>query len=352
MNDKAEEFSKALEKYKKQNANVLLPSTRIEGLSDWHEPVIDQVSLSSDPEDGDVYVQQQGNRNNATKYAITKQGLMKLSACAGIMWHPTECHRTDDRRDRNYVSFQAVGGVRKADGTPIFVKAEYDLDFDVIQDELEEQYRNKADGYEKDPDKYGWWHNMSDEAQEAYIQKCIRRDLLQKRKHKMKLAESGAMNRVVRSLLGLKSTYKKTELEKPFVMARIVIKPDFNDKDVRQAMITASIKSITGVYGGDVDFPHSDFSKEHEIIEIPPDDDPDPEPEEPPEVPPEDDQDSAERDFLDADKEVQMDTLRSMAKQLKKEFKEFKDDPACEGFKRIDFYRYLKERIDDDSIPF
>lgn len=354
--EKADRFSLALEKYKEQKANILLPSTRIEGLSDWHEPVIDHVSLNPDPGEGDVYIQEKSNqRDKPSKYAITKQGLMKLSACAGIMWHPSECRRTDDRRDRDYVSFQAVGGVRKADGTPIFVKAEYDLDFEVIEDEIEQQYRGKQKGYDKD--EPGWWTKLGPNGQEDYVQKCIRRDLLQKRKHKVKLAESGAMTRVIRSLLGLKSTYSPSELSKPFVMARIVIKPDFSDKEVRQAMIAASIKSITGVYGGMPEFPKVDLPHESAIIELNEDDyrptgDPDPSG---------DDNGDGEPTQADLDREAfmnlkppgQVEALKVLAKSKNYDLTAIKAPLEKWGeVHRVGFYDKLVEPENDDDIPF
>ena len=78
---------------------------------------------------------------------------------------------------------------------------------------------------------------------------CVQRDMLQKRKHKLKLAESGAMSRVVREILGLKNAYTVAELAKPFVMARIVFRPDYNDKDVKEKMLQAHIQAMTGIYG-------------------------------------------------------------------------------------------------------
>ena len=57
------------------------------------------------------------------------------------------------------------------------------------------------------------------------------------------------MNRVLRSLLGIKQAYTTEELKKPFVMVRIVFRPDFSDKEVRQQFLSAQIKAMTGVYG-------------------------------------------------------------------------------------------------------
>lgn len=49
------DISTALEKYKQAGANLLMPSTQIAGLSEFHKPIIETVKLSSDPSDGDVY---------------------------------------------------------------------------------------------------------------------------------------------------------------------------------------------------------------------------------------------------------------------------------------------------------
>lgn len=264
--DTSKEITLALDKAKKEGANLLLPSTTLETLSEFHQPVIDSVVLSSEADDGDIYLQEKGTGKKPSKYAIAKQGLLKLSNCAGVIWHPTETRRTDNRADRNYVSYQAVGGVRKTDGTPIFFKAEYDVDFEVVEDEIREQYRLKAQKYEsaKGDEDYKWWHKKSKQEKADYLENCVRRDLLQKRKHKLKLAETGAMNRVIRALLNLKNTYTKAELQKPFVIARIVLKPDYNDPEVKRLLVEASVKAMTQIYGPEsasdifqpVDLPH------------------------------------------------------------------------------------------------
>jgi len=245
---------KELDVYRKQKANVLVPTTKIAGLSDFHKPVVDEVYLSSNPEDGDVYYDK-----ITKKWRITKVGLNKLSVVAGIIWHPTECRRTDNRSDRDYVSFQAVGGIRKADGTPVFFKSEFDIDMDVVRDEAHDLYSKKY----RDQD---WFKKMSEKNQEVYVQDKIRNEIIQKRKHKLKLCESGAMNRVIRSLLGLKSGYTKEELAKPFVMVRIVLQPDYDDKDVRKMLIERSMDAMAGIYG-DRPTTANSFPQE-EIIDI------------------------------------------------------------------------------------
>jgi hypothetical protein len=248
MQQTAQVLHNTLEDFRASGAHLLLPSTHVSELPRFHKIVVDEVYLSPKTEDGDVYPQQTGGGSPA-KYAPTRQGLMKLANAAGIMWDPARCQRLDDRRDKEYVSYQAVGGIKKIDGSPLFFKAEYDLDFEVVEEEIREGYENKARMYDKDRQKYGWWHKMDGPSQEAYIEKCIRRDVLQKRKHKAKLAETGAMTRVVRALLGLKSAYTAKELEKPFIVVRTVFQPDYSDPETKRQIAAASVQAVAGIFG-------------------------------------------------------------------------------------------------------
>ncbi len=352
----------SIEQYRARSYNVLVPSQTMRSYSDMHEPVLEQVFISPNTDDGDVYEQEKAYGKKPAKYALTKQALMKLSSCAGIMWHPTETRRTDNRSDKDYISYQAVGGVRKSDGAWIFFKSEYDLDFEVIEMEIEESYRKKQAGYESDQENK-WWPKMTSEQQEAYIQGCIRRDLLQKRKHKLKLAESGALNRVTRTLLGIKNTYTRKELESPFVVARVVFKPDYNDPAVRRQLTQASISAVTNIFGPAPVFnpgirtaptpsATDDIPVCHEFINI------DPEPEIEPEAQPEaggetviqDDKPArfTEDDFRALTKEDKMSCLRDLAREAGEDLKTLtKQQP---DWTMSDHFKYLTSKLDD--IPF
>lgn len=242
---KVEDISTQLEKFKAAGANLLMPSTHIAGLSEYHQPVIETVLLSTDPNDGDVYAHDDAPAGPTKKWRPTKQALMKLSVCAGVLWSAEQSKRMDNGSDRNYIAYKAVGGIKKADGQPVFFSAEYDLDFEVLAEELRTLYEGKAKYLKKDNGQRA----ATDKEKVDYVEYCVNRDLLQKRKNKLKLCEAGAMNRVLRMLLGLKQTYTTKELEQPFVMARIVFRPDFTDAAVKKQFIDASIKAMTGIYG-------------------------------------------------------------------------------------------------------
>ena len=323
MQQTAQDLHATLEGFKGEGAHLLLPSTYVSELPPYHKIVVDQVYLSPKVEEGDVYMQERGGNSGPAKYAPTRQGLMKLANAAGIMWDPARCIRLDDRRDRDYVSYQAVGGIKKVDGSPLFFKAEYDLDFEVVEEEIREGYENKAKLYEKDPGKYGWWHKMDQDGQDAYIEKCIRRDVLQKRKHRAKLAETGAMTRVVRALLGLKSAYTTKELESPFIVVRTVFQPDYSDPETKRQMAVASVQAIAGVFGP-LRQP-SPLRLVEPPVNVTPIEYPEI-PEDVPEVPPEDDEpqggpeegefpEPVVADFLSQDIEERIATIGAAAKQ-------------------------------------
>ena len=242
---KVEDISTELEKFKQAGANLLMPSTHIAGLSEYMQPILETVLISSDPNSGDVYAHDTEKDGPTKKWRPTKQALMRLSVCAGVIWSPSETKRVDNGADRNYIAYKAVGGIKKADGQPVFFSAEYDMDFEVLAEEIRANYEGKAKFLKKDNGQRA----ATEQEKKEYIEFCVSRDLLQKRKNKLKLCEAGAMNRVLRMLLGLKQTYTTKELAQPFVMARIVFKPDFTDKAVRDKFLDASIKSMTGIYG-------------------------------------------------------------------------------------------------------
>ena len=328
-----------IERAKKAGMNMLIPSTHIEGMSELHAPVIDYVEISPDPKAGDVYFHKESG-----KFVFAKQGLMKISRAAGIMWHPVETRRSDNRADRNYVSYRALGGVRMPDGEIAWIPGEYDMDLEVIEDELQGQYL--ASGKKK---------KKSGNELEDYVNYCVKRDLLYKRKHRVKLCETGAMSRVIRSLIvDLKAGYTQKELSFPFVVTRIIFKPDYRDPKTRDIMIQKGIESSMSVYGNDetrlplpeppsLEIPHDDgSSNDHGAPTI----------KEPPEEPEADTMSHKKADFEAADEKGQIDTLKTLAKrkgydlkQLTKPLDEFTDD------QRGGFFDKLMEMADLD-MPF
>jgi len=240
-------------KYREDGYNVLLPSQSIQQFGQFHEPSIEVVQLETDEDSGDVYVQswmKDGQGNSVPKtYSLAKPGLLKLATCAGIVWDPVNTKRVDDGHDKKFCCYQAVGMLQRSDGRWITLKNMYEVDLEVIEEELYDLYKRKCRDW-----------NRGDRSEADFVEylkqwvaDSVRRELLKKRKHKLRLAESGAMMAVIRSLLAIKSHYTKVELSKPFVVPRVVFNPDTSDPEIRAAILTQGKKAIASAYGEEWD---------------------------------------------------------------------------------------------------
>jgi len=332
---------KAIAEARAAEHNVLTADISLKGLSEWHVPVVEQVVFDvqivgrdGQPVGGDIYLQAKNEDERKRRYAISRQGLSKLAVAAGIIWSANETRRTDNRACRDYVSFQAVGGLQKPDGTYTFMKAEYDLDMEVVEEEMIGQKKKE-------------WE--------------IKKEMIQKRKHKLKLCESGAKDRVIRELLGIKATYPLEQIKKPFVILRITVRPDYNDADVKRAMLGAMIQNMAGIYGGapaqQIGYEEPiDVTPEPVDPPLPPSDPPPPaqEPGSQPEPKTEDHDPWAgqnasdpETDFKNSSPEDQIKILEAMMKRkgydqsrLKKPLQKF------DGYERVGFFTHLNSLQD------
>ncbi|WP_022667893.1 hypothetical protein [Desulfospira joergensenii] len=226
MGEAAINIEAYLEEERQKGAIVFLPSAIIP--DSFYRPVVETVWLTDD----DIYKSQ-------GKFRIKYEGLCKLSGKAGIEWSPMDSGRTDDGRDKLYISFRAVGLIRKADGKLYPTACNYELDLELEKEDLEEQYRKKAE-------EKSW---KDDRAKIIWINDKVKRDWFHKRRHKHSLSESGARARVIRSILGLPSQYQKKNeiLDRPFVIVRFVL--DHQNPDIKQALLTAARENMSAVFG-------------------------------------------------------------------------------------------------------
>lgn len=246
-----------IQEAKDKKWNMLTPTISLAGLARFQKPVVETLQLSASPDDGDVYpastVHQksdddEGQAKKGSKLRLTGRALEKLGSLANITWNLAMCGRTDNGKDPNYISWQAVGGITKPDGTRYWLKGEYDLDLLVLKEEIENQAKKRYASALKSNQQWAAW--IKKMTLQEFIQYILDRDFSQKRKHARKLCETGAKNRVIRALLGLKNEYTAEEVAKPFVVARIVFQPDYEDPGTKQALLSMHLQSMMGVYGG------------------------------------------------------------------------------------------------------
>ena len=323
----------------KDGANLLLPQQILSEIPAMHNVTVEYVQLSSKVDEGDIYPKQGDDK----KFILTKQGIMKLCACAGVEWNWQYCGRTDNGKDRDYISYRVVGMIRKLDGTWMSLQGEYDLDFEVLEDDLREQYKAKCKNW-----------NKSQAEKEAYVEASTRKELIRLRRYKMGRCETGAMLRALRGLLTLKNSYTKTELEKPFVIARLAFQPDYNDPEIRKQFVSAATQAISGVFGGSKGLPAPspiNITPEPEL-DAPETSDQNDDISEPSE---DDIYLSDEIDFANADDDQQVSTLKELAEKTGTKLSDVRLSPEHKS-KRLDLYKYLKSLPEIapnyDDIPF
>jgi len=336
----AEKIQQEIEEEQERGAIIFLPSAIVP--ESFYRPVIEKIWLT----DNDIYSAQ-------SKIRVRYEGLLKLANAAGIEWSAPDSGRADNGGDKLYVAFRAVGLIRKADGKLYPTASSYDLDLELVKEELEEQYRQKAKTM----------NNKSDQEKEDYIQYCVSRDWLHKRKHKVTLAESGAKARVIRSILGLQSQYSNKEdiTGRPFVIVRFVL--DHQNPDIKQAMLAAAQENMSAIYGNG-SLPQAlprfeSAAAEGDVIDLPFK----PEntalaPDAPlypkaranlkkhPDVPFENEMNSMALDFENSDIDVQVRTLEDLCKKKNYDLNNYLKQTKCglhqlSSAKRLEFFNYL-----------
>jgi uncharacterized small protein (DUF1192 family) len=232
--------------YPQEKFNLLIPVKTYQEISPLHKMIINEVQISPRLEDKDVY------NESGQGLALTKKGLLKLMAASNIqvlesksvltqkcskcaeMARVTrqapkcfECPYGDD------VAYCVTIAVPEASGTHRIIKATKELRMeDCISSMTEAQYKK---------------------FKPFRTEQC----------------ESKALNRALREGLMVKTTYTAKELEKPFVVGLVM--PNFNDPDLKKAMIANVSNNAMSLYGSQEINSNRLSLPQSEVIEIPPD---------------------------------------------------------------------------------
>lgn len=212
------------QQYPAERFNLLVPMQTVAEIADIHKPVMNAVQISTNLDDGEIYVQEKaksawtdrnGNPHPATpaKYALTKKGLNKLMRAAGIkilgtrpiipstcqkcaevnrsIGRPVNCGACGNKD----VKFEARISVPQLTGESIEIVAHKEI---IVQD--------VTDG-------------MSEAQRKEFL------------KFRSEMCETKAINRALRAAMHIKGTYTLQELQKPFVVAYLV--PNLDNETVK-----------------------------------------------------------------------------------------------------------------------
>lgn len=215
-----------LNDYPADRYNVLVPVTTMQAASNLQRITVSEVLLDArqDTENKgpskDIYYEK-----SSYKYAITKVGGMKLSAAANISIVSTVPGRTETCQ--RCIEMARATGKARACGTCPHV---YDVAVTVTI---------------RVPEPAGGFRLMQatkeidcDLSRKSMTEAQFNRFL----PHRTAMAESKAFMRAIRAALGLAGGYDMQDLQKPFIVARIV--PNLDAPEIRDAVANNYLQSM------------------------------------------------------------------------------------------------------------
>jgi hypothetical protein len=191
--------------------NVVTPATAVGALPEGCGIALSVVQID---------IEHESNPVGGGKNALAKVALDKIAGALGVSWIPDSCYRADDGSDPHYCHFKVAGYYRAFDGQPQIIIGEKQLDL-----------------REGSPMLAKLAHEAKDGVGENQI-RMMRAFILEH-------AESKAKNRAIRSL-GVRSSYPRAQLEKPFVCARIMFTGQTDDPQLKQQFATMTAEAFLG----------------------------------------------------------------------------------------------------------
>lgn len=211
----------------RQNYHLVAPATVCGSLPEGCEVAFALVQVNPD----DCYPLSGG------KLGLDGTSIKQIGSAAGVSWDDRASGRLDDGSDPHYCHFQAVGYVRNFDGSLRKLTGSVEIDARDGSPQIEEirtEARNARDrnGNPSPRDPSG--------------------QILELRKFLLRHAETKAKLRAIADM-GIKRSYERKELSKPFAVARLMWTGYSDDPELRRIFAMkqadAMIGGIAGLYG-------------------------------------------------------------------------------------------------------
>lgn len=149
---------------------------------------------------------------------LSKSALNKLAGAVGIAWSGTESRRLDNGSDARYVHYRAVGYLRDFSGQIVPVKGEKVMDLRDGSPQIAAMRSRAESKAARSGEKVADW-------------KAQLRDM---RLFILEHAETKAQLRAIRSLPGVRTSFTKEELAKPFFGVRLQLTGQSDDPELRR----------------------------------------------------------------------------------------------------------------------
>jgi len=228
----ATDITKRLE-YAAKHYHLVSPAPACSRLPEGCSVTMSSVLVDAENETYDV---------GGKKLGLGKTALQRIGNAAGVSWDAQQSGRLDDSSDPHYCNWKAVGSMRHLDGTEVQLLASKEMDLregsaqiEALRQRYEEKYRK----WEKDG-KQGW------------APKDPSAQIREMRLHIQAHAETKAQLRAIRAV-GIRSSYTREELQKPFIVARLQWTGESDDPALRtmfaEKTADAFLGGVRSLYG-------------------------------------------------------------------------------------------------------
>jgi hypothetical protein len=239
-----------LQNYPADKYNLLYPSESAIDISPIFEIIEEVVRINPDPKQQEVFDAgsfQDGGKW-ITKLGLSKTALEKLSYAAGIVFDSMETGQVPTDRPKE-IQFKVQGALQKLDGT--YVRATKTKTVNLIELEKEQRERLEAKALQGDLKKDRRVLEAGTKECNDYIEGALKLFMIKETKDAPQKAETGAYNRVIRSLLGLRPYYTEKDLQKPFVVIKVALNTAvlMMDASTRQMVLMNALNAQTNVFG-------------------------------------------------------------------------------------------------------
>jgi hypothetical protein len=218
-----------------EQCHLVSPAPVCGRLPEGYELAITMVRI--DPYGRGVYAITGDKKNPSPEdeVGLDKTSLIQISNAAGADWVASQ--RADDRRTQFFCAWEAVAEVQLLDGRKVKRRGNVDIDARDGSGYISE-IRSKAERRARENPE---WKNDGGESQ-----------LLELRKFYTRHAESKAMERAIANL-GIRRSYKRKDLEKPFAVVSLSFTGRSDDPETRryfaQRIADAALGSANNLYG-------------------------------------------------------------------------------------------------------
>ncbi|TGY90881.1 hypothetical protein E5329_23885 [Petralouisia muris] len=257
----------------RNNYNLAIPFVETQQINPFYKMSVSLLCVDTDERASQIFKVGSRILNNKRRedlYSLSKPFLQRLATEAGIQFGPGAGDVS--KVDENTWKASAFGAIRLPDGN-----MRTSNNFKVIDLAMEEKkyrmaYEEKAESgivdYKAAEDaakKYaGEWKDtgqindrgypikiyiVAERERRKYIENSLLDAMTQLRANAPQKAATGAILRVIRDLLGIKSTYTIDELKKPFAVARTSFSPDYNDPMIKQMLLQQAMQSVGNLFG-------------------------------------------------------------------------------------------------------